>query len=156
MHRELAVRTAAALALLTGLPLMRQDTRAIRAVDAVIGFRRTAMADTLKFDACTVFTASGRPADFPAGLRPANIGALDRQGAAPCATQHAPDRLPDRVYVDSVALGDSIGHVYLTVRRGEWVHRETFTLPSLPGGRWGVREARIWGALQVAPQAPEP
>lgn len=157
MYHELVIRTAGILALLVGAGLSDAQTRrenaAIRAADAVIGFRRTVMADTLKFDACSVFSATGRPADFPAGIGPANLPALDRRGPNPCGTPELPARLPYRVYVDSLALTDSVGHVYLTVRRGELVHRETFLLPRIPGG-WGVREARIWGAIQVVPPPP--
>lgn len=121
-----------------GATLARQDNLAIGAVDAVIGYRRTVMADTLKFDACTIFAATGQPADFPAGIGPANLPTLDRRDARPCDVADPPVRLPYRVYVDSLALSDSIGHVYVTVRRGESLHRETFTLRRLRHGGWGV------------------
>jgi hypothetical protein len=62
-----------------------------------------------------------------------------------------PSACPTGLYVDALALSDTIGYVYLTVRRGEWVHRETFTLPRLRHGGWGVREARVWGAMQFLP-----
>jgi hypothetical protein len=158
MHYEL-VRMVAVLAA-TGLgaaaALARQDRAATSAVDAVIGYRRTVMADTLKFDACTIFAATGQPADFPTGIGPANLPTLDRRDARPCDVVDPPVRLPYRVYVDSLSLSDSIGHVYLTVRRGESLHRETFTLPRLRHGGWGVREARIWGAIQfLPPRAPD-
>jgi len=157
MHYELVIRMAAVLAALgfgswTESP--RQENLATAAVDAVIGFRRTVMADTLRFDACSVFTATGRLADFPAGIGPANLPVLDRQGPRPCDTAEMPARFVHRVYVDSLALSDSVGFVYLTIRRGESMHRETFTLPYVRGG-WGVREARIWGAFQFIPPPPQ-
>lgn len=158
MHHKLVIRTAAILALLTagaGAAQTRQDDESIlAAVDAVIGFRRGPMGDTLMFDACTVFTAARRPERFPDGIGQANRPALDRPGPRPCDFTEQPARLPYRVYVDSLVLSDSVGSMYLTVRRGEWLHREMFVLPRLRGGRWGVREVRIWGAIQIMPPPP--
>lgn len=158
MHYKLVMRTSALLCLpcigAVAAQGVRQDDAMVAAVDAAIGFRRSAMADTLKFDACTIYAATGHPAGFPNGISEANRGTLDRPGPRPCDSPVEPVRLPYRVYVDSLTLSDSIGSVYLTVRRGEWLHRETFTLPRLRGGRWGVREVRIWGAIQITPPPP--
>lgn len=154
MHHKLVIRTAVILGLLTvgaGAAQTGQDNSILAAMDAVIGFRRGPMGDTLRFDACTVFRAAGGPERFPNGIGEANRPALDQPGPHPCDSTVQPARFPYRVYVDSLVLSESVGSMYLTVRRGEWLHRETFVLPRLRGGRWGVREVRIWGAIQVVP-----
>ncbi|HET7232184.1 MAG TPA: hypothetical protein VFJ16_19410 [Longimicrobium sp.] len=56
------------------------------------------------------------------------------------------------VVVDSVSVTDSLARVQVTVRHGEYVHRETFTLaPHRVGTSWGVRDVRLWGAMQSTP-----
>lgn len=158
MHHKLVIGAAALLSLFsagTGAAQDGIDPR-MAAVDEVIAYRRLVMADTLTFDACLLFKATRESEDFPRGIGDANRGALDRLDPRPCDAADAPARFPRRVYVDSIVLMDSIGSVYLTVRRGEWLHRETFTLARISAGEWSTRDVRIWGAIQVAPPPPRP
>lgn len=127
------------------------DSARIAAVNTVIDYRVTWMEDSTPFDACSVYGGMGRPANFSAVLaRPARqVVAHD---TAPCAaTSGAGARRPSRVVrVDSVALGDTLGTVRLTVRKGEKRIIETYTLRRFSNGPgWGVRAVTLTGALRV-------
>lgn len=153
MHHQLVIPITALLAALglgTAASRARVDPAAIDAVNEVMGFRRDVMGDTLRFDACSVFKATGRPAGFPSGLRPGIRPMLDHDDPRPCEIPASRPRFLYRVFVDSLSLGDTVGFVHLTVVRGESVHLETHTLQRGRGG-WGDREARIYAPLQFLP-----
>ncbi|HEX8450472.1 MAG TPA: hypothetical protein VF647_00175 [Longimicrobium sp.] len=128
------------------------EARRVGAVNAVVDYRVVWMQDTTAFDACTVFVAMGRPANFSAVLAPQARRVVASVAGDPCsegkalAGQH-PSRI---VRVDSVALGDTVGIVVLTVRKGENRVLETYRLrPRSSGLEWGVRDVTLWGALRV-------
>jgi hypothetical protein len=137
-------------------PSTRAETKV---VNAVVGYRRSFLGDTTRFDACSVFDRTGRQAQFPQGTHNPDrvlLGvATDRcvQGRVSASAQAA----RHVVVVDSVSVSDSRGVVLLTVRHGEYSHRETFTLvPRAGGATWGVTEVRLWGGIQSTPPPPRP
>lgn len=128
------------------------DERKVAAVNAVVDYRVVWMQDTTAFDACTVFVAMGRPANFPSVLAPQARRVVASAAGDPCSEGKAlAGQRPSRIVrVDSVALGDTIGTVVLTVRKGENRVLETYRLrPRSSGSEWGVRDVTLWGALRV-------
>jgi hypothetical protein len=141
-------------ALLQGTSASAQSTSGsakIAAVNTVIDYRVTWMEDSTPFDACSVYEGMGKPANFSSVLarlarRVVALGAEPCAGASGAAVQR-PSRV---VRVDSVALGDTLGTVRVTVSKGEKRIIETYTLRRLPNrSRWGVREVTLSGALRV-------
>jgi hypothetical protein len=130
---------------------------ALSLIGDVMMLRAGALGDTLSYDACSVFEAAGRPADFPAGLLPGVVPLLDRAGPDPCSAEspQAGARFPRVVRVDSVRIARASAAVHLSVMRGEWRYREIFLFDPLPAGRgWGFREVRITHPLRIV--APPP
>lgn len=128
------------------------NARRVAAVNAVVDYRVVWMQDTTAFDACTVFVAMGRPASFPAVLTPQARRVVASVTGDPCSEGKAlaGQRRSRIVRVDSVALGDTVGTVVLTVRKGENRVLETYRLrPRSSGSEWGVRDVTLWGALRV-------
>ncbi|HWK90382.1 MAG TPA: hypothetical protein VNP72_10310 [Longimicrobium sp.] len=153
------LRTLAVLALLLpAVPAATQErapTPGEAAVNAVLSHRAQWLHDATPFNACRVYEALGRPADFPAGIRPAHRRLLSRTDN-PCAplapgTQHG-----DMVFLDTLLVGDSTAKVSVTVRAGEQVHREQYRLVNLRRGSWGLDSVLAWGHLRVhAARPPE-
>jgi hypothetical protein len=147
-------RTLLPLLLLSGWPPLHaqdaQDWKA-RAISSVMDYRASVLGDTAaKFDGCTVVRHLGDTAPFTP-----QIAEPVRWMLKPC--EGARDR--HTVLVDSLArreAGDVM--VYLTVIRGEWIHREDYALVfhDSPGSFMAVREARLWGAVQSYPRRPTP
>jgi hypothetical protein len=166
VYHQLVTRLAGLVFLasaVTGCSSLPGPSAAPRAADAlsligdVMMLRVSAMGDTLPYDACSVFEAVGRPADFPAGLLPGVVPLLDRAGPDPCSAEspRVGARFPRVVRVDSVRIGRTSAAVHLAVMRGEWRYRETFLFNPLPDGRgWGFREAQITHPLRIV--APPP
>lgn len=130
---------------------------ALSAVGEAMYFRRSALGDSLPFDACSVYERTGRPAGFPQGLLPGVRPLLDHPVADPCgrAGPEAGVRYPRVVRVDSVVIADSTAQVHLQVRRGEWAYNEVHHLVARPGrGGWGMREVRTCNAIQILPPPP--
>lgn len=126
-------------------------------------YRRDWIADTTRFDACRVFMALGRPERFPAQLsRPvqALLGPLDPS----CGEDRNPPsvgRLRRVVLLDSIVVNDSTASAYLDIRRGEYLHHETYQLralgPAQLGRRqdWGLVRVTLTGAVRLTlPRAP--
>lgn len=134
-------------------PQIRAADEASRAVSTVMDYRRTYLDDALPFDACTVRRVLGGGGEnFVARLVSHVRGMLD-DPQTPCPRQFTQGR--SVVLVDSVQVADSIAHVYLTVLRGELVHRETYLLnPASTAVYMGVREVKLWGAVQAYPRRP--
>jgi hypothetical protein len=127
------------------------DSAKIAAVNTVIDYRVIWMEDSTPFDACSVYEGMGKPANFSSVLaRPARrVVALDSEpcGGAPGAAVRRPSRV---VRVDSVALGDTLGTVRVTVNKGEKRIIETYSLRRFPNrSGWGVRAVTLTGALRV-------
>lgn len=154
MHTEVTQRTllSVLLLLLSGSsPLHAQDAQdwKARAISSVMDYRASVLGDTTaKFDGCTVARHLGDAEPCaPTVAEPV------RWMLKPC--EAARDR--HTVRVDSLARrngGDVM--VYLTVVRGEWIHREDYSLVphDSPGPFMAVREARLWGAVQSYPRRP--
>lgn len=134
------------------------DSAKIAAVNTVIDYRVTWMEDSTPFDACSVYEGMGKPANFPSVLaRPARR--VVATGAEPCAgASGAAVQRPSRVVrVDSVALGDTLGTVRVTVNKGEKRIIETYTLRRFSNrSGWGVRAVTLTGALRVYASPPPP
>lgn len=141
------------LLLVGSSPLHTQDTQdwKARAISSVIDYRASVLGDTTaKFDGCTVARHMG-DAEPCAPM----VAEPVRWMLKPCEATR--DR--HTALVDSLArreAGDVM--VYLTVIRGEWIHREDYTLVphDSPGPFMAVLEARLWGAVQSYPRRPTP
>ena len=138
----------------------RQQVVPAPVFNTVIRFRRAWLADSTRFDACSVSRWIGRGSDgTPPVMNPERV--LLGQGGAECvpgrlspaaqAAQHV-------VVVHSVVPSDSVTRVQVSVRHGDYRHFETFSLiPHRMRGTWGVREVRVWGAIVVSPpHRPQP
>ena len=136
-----------------------QTSGPLALVNAVMRHRAMIVGDSTRFDACSVYTAVGRPADFPAGIDPSVVRLLDRT-TTPCAGDPARVSVARPRYfvrVDTVAPGTGAApRVTLTVTRGEYRYRESYTLrkgdgPGLPPT---IQEVRTWGFVQSVPLPP--
>jgi hypothetical protein len=162
VHSKVTRRAAILVGLLhlvVGIPATGQEPHDWRvdALRAVVNYRTTYLGDTLaKLDLCRFGAQHGgegaelraRLAEYAEGMLWDCDSPADR---APSGNRHL-------VYVDSVARRDA-GDVFVrvTVSRGEYVHREDFSLvPHQPGFPMGVREVRLWGAGQAYPRRPIP
>jgi hypothetical protein len=156
MHTRMTQRTlmVALLLLLFGRhPIHAQDGQDWKAsaISSVMDYRASVLGDTTaKFDGCRI----GRHLDDRSPL-PVGIAEPVRGMLQPCG---AP-RGRYSVAVDSLARrADGSVMAYVTVVRAEWVHREDYTLVphDSPGPFMGVREVRLWGAVQAYPRRPAP
>lgn len=141
-------------------PLSAQQAARGDALSAVVEamyFRRSALGDSLPFDACSVYEQGGHPADFPAGVLPGLRTLLDRPVADPCGVPKpsAGSRYERIVRVLSVERADSGAQVHLSVRRGEWTYTEVYHLSLRPDdGAWALREVRMYPPIQTLPPPP--
>lgn len=154
MHTQVTQRfTLVLLSLLGSFPLHAQhgeDWRA-KAISGVMHYRAVVLGDTAaRFDECRV----ARHLDGTGPVAP-RIAEPVRWMLQSCDTPG--DRY--NVRVDSL-VRRSEGEVmlYVTVVRGEWVHREDYAMVPHdgPGPLMGVREVRLWGAVQSYPRRPTP
>lgn len=124
----------------------------VAAVNAAVDYRVVWMQDTTAFDACTVYVAMGRPANFAAVLSEPARRVVAPVAGDPCREEEGrPRRRPSRIVrVDSVTLGDTVGTVVLAVQKGENHLLETYRLrPRSSGPEWWVRDVTLWGAMRV-------
>lgn len=121
----------------------------------VIGFRVNWMGDATPFDACSIYQAAGRPAEFPEGISPPLRRALDRT-ERPCEgrSPETPGAWTPRVAVESMIISRDTAAVFVTVRKGEISYYEEYSLSSGRPGQWSTRGVRIWGALREYPIRP--
>jgi hypothetical protein len=123
------------------------------ALSAVMLYRYEYLGDSTRFDACRIAHHLGDAANVPARLAEPVRRLLD--GSTRECPRHREAGRSRIVLVDSVARGDSVTHVHLTVLRGEYIHREDYTvLPLRMRPAMAVREVRIWGAGQAYPVRP--
>lgn len=119
------------------------------AVSSVIDYRVSVLADTTaKFDGCRVARVAGSAE---------RLAQQVRRWVAPCQAANPAHQPGERhvVLVDSVTNSATGVHAYVTVIRGEWVHRENYALIPHSGGPYmGVREVKLWGAAQAYPVRP--
>lgn len=132
------------------------EQSALAAVEEAMFFRRSALADTLTFDACSVYEQTGRPERMVERLRPGLRSLLDRRGDAPCdgRPSDAGGRAGARVRVDSVVIADTAAQVHLHVLRGGWRHLEVYHLTPRATGSWSLREVRMSPPLHTTPPPP--
>lgn len=157
MHTILKIGAvaSASLALLFSVAAYGQQGNAsatTAAINAVIAFRTEWLGDATRFDGCSVYTALGRPADFPAGIGESVRPALDRT-TQPCAsdsTRVVSSWPLNFVQVDSISLrGDSTARVFLSVRKQtENVHFETYEVKGLAGPTAYVHTMTVWGIMR--------
>ncbi len=122
-------------------------------LDAVIRYRRAWLADSTRFDACSVWEWTGGGAVSAGVANPARVLLVpEGNGCARGRVSMAAQAARHVVVVDSAAVSDSVARVTVTVRHGEYTHRETFSLvPHRGGTAWGVRDVKLWGAIQSSP-----
>jgi hypothetical protein len=153
MYSNVTGGALSALLLLLPTPLHAQDAEnwQARAVSTIMHYRSAVIGDTVaKFDECGIARHLGDEA--PVAPR---LAEPVRWMLRPCQ----PARHPNTVRLDSLARrGDADVMVYVTVTRGEWVHREDYALVTHDSPRplMGVREVRLWGAVQSYPRRPVP
>lgn len=145
------------LLLLPIIPLHAQPDAGWKgqAVSAMMAYRVSVLGDTTsKFDPCSMARRlDAEASDMPHRIAEGVRGMLLTQCVPP-----AERRMRAVVLVDSLAWsGEGDAKAYITVVRGEWVHREDYTL--VPHGTgspmMGVREVRVWGASQAySPRPP--
>jgi hypothetical protein len=119
----------------------RHDWRQVAAIDEMIGFRLNWINDSTTIDTCSVYRVAGAPEQVASGLSAAFRGWF-LASAKPCDTgQEIDRRYEKRVLVDSLAVSDSTGQIYVTVRRGEQTHTEEYHLvrPTPRSTDWAVR-----------------
>jgi hypothetical protein len=151
--QRLRLAALVALVVAASAPLAAQTPEDMaRALGTVMNHRQTYMDDPLRFDACSVQRAlgGGTTADIAARLAPMVRGMLD-DAMRPCP--RIPVRGRSVVLVDSVLYTTEAARVYLTVLRGELIHRENYELhPERSTAAFmGVREVRSWGHSQAYP-----
>lgn len=155
--RLMRLAAAPALLLVLTAPSARAQSTAdtARAVSTVMDHRRTYMADTLPFDACSVQRVVGGGEQFVSRLTPQVRGTLD-DPRSPCPRPARQGR--SAAVVDSVRFSGETARVYLTVLRGELIHREDYTLNARRSSAafMPVREIRLWGHSQAYPAGRRP
>lgn len=142
MHRLSIVAVVLALTLSQNDVADSHDGAAV--MTRVITFRLYWLDDSLPFEACSVYRALGEPANFPVGLvDPPVSSMLKPEGRNPCSVPE-PDIDPTMaVRVDSMDVAPPVGHVYLTVRRGEYRMQETYEVRRYAPDFWEVADVRI-------------
>jgi hypothetical protein len=154
-------RWAAALLMTGALGLSATPGHAqrkeIAVLNAVIKYRAFIVRDSTPFDACSVYNAVGRPADFPAGFDRIVLPLLDRV-VNPCGadSSRVAVRWPPRfVRVESVSVapGSDQPGVVLAIRKYEYTYHEAFRVRSV-GTSTEVSEVRTYGILQSLPVPP--
>lgn len=158
MHRVLTRSVTLALAGVTAFAAVlagQTGNVKLAAVNEVVAFRVNWMTDSTPFNACSIYEAADRPADFPAGISEPLRQVLDC-GAAPCESRSGgvPGAWNPEVVVDSVVVRGEAAAVFVTVRKGEISYFEQYSLVSGAGGRWSTQEVRIWGAMREYPARP--
>ena len=149
------MRGALRLALIAALPAglggtpaaAQTSAEAGRAISTVMNHRFTWLADSLPFDVCSVRGALGGGDGFASHIIEPVRGLLG-DAAASCPRDGRSDRT---VLVDSLRFSDTTARVYLTVLRGELVHRESYTLgrSRSSAAYMPIREVRLWGHGQA-------
>jgi hypothetical protein len=127
-----------------------------RAVSTAMMHRSTYLADSLRFEACSIRQAVGGGEEFTSHIVEPVRGMLDDAVAA--CPREAREESRNTVLLDSLRFDDATAHVYLTVLRGELVHREDHTLTRnrSSAAYMPIREVRLWGhgrAYRGAPWA---
>jgi hypothetical protein len=155
LMRTILILALAVVSSASGAAAQTPSTRpATSVVNAVISYRRSFLADTTRFDACSVYDWTARQPQFPTGTANAERVLLGVAGEA-CAhgrVSPAAQAVRHVVLVDSATVSGSRAVVLLTVRHGEYTHHETFTLVGHNGGAtWGVSDVRLWGSIQSSP-----
>lgn len=146
-----------AVASVAGATTAHAQRKEIALLTAVMKYRAFVARDSTPFDACSVYNAVGRPADFPAGFDRIVLPLLDRV-VNPCGgdSLRAAVRWPPRfVRVESVTAAPASGQpaVVLAVRKYEYSYREAFRVRSV-GSSTEVAEVRTYGILQSLPVPP--
>ncbi|HEX6749269.1 MAG TPA: hypothetical protein VF092_18370 [Longimicrobium sp.] len=148
---------AIGVATIAGANAAGAQRKEIAYLNAVMQFRAFVVRDTTRFDACSVYNAVGRPADFPAGFDRSVLPLLDRT-VNPCgadSTRVAVRWPPRFVRVERVVVAPEANgpHVVLAVRKYEYSYREAFRVNPV-GTRANVSEVRTYGILQSLPIPP--
>jgi hypothetical protein len=149
------MRHAAALViavlLLVGGPLAAQSEKdwKAQALVSIMTYRMSVLGDTAtKFDGCSVARVLEVEPETATAALPETVRGLI--ASCPSVTERSTRKL---VLVDSLTrVQDATGKAYVTIVRGEWVHREDYSF--VPGPRVAVGEVRVWGAVQSYPRRP--
>jgi hypothetical protein len=134
------------------LPSQEPSTHGdISALSAVMVQRVVWMADATPFDACQVYQALGRPADFPHQLPLRARQLLDHDGE-PCT---GPPSTRPIVELHAIGVDGPRAQVVLRVTRQGYTYLETHDLRTqAERGPWRVIEVRLHGWLHFTPADP--
>jgi hypothetical protein len=144
---------AAMLLLAASASVVAQETRTsdpVAILDRVLGFRQAWFGDYTPLAACSAFTVLGRPRDFPGKLSPSAVALLDRDVSA-C------DKPPIQRFnawcpimqLLKVSIVGSAATLELRISRGEYNHRETYTVTRDSIFGWNVGQVKFSGFLQI-------
>jgi hypothetical protein len=126
------------------------DSDTARALSTVMNHRATYMADSLPFDVCTIRRALGKDGEESVALLTPHVHGLMDDPSALCPRPFRSGR--NVVLVDSVGFSEAAVRVFVTVLRGELIHREDYALnPQVRSLFMGVTEVRAWGHAQAYP-----
>ncbi|HEX6751406.1 MAG TPA: hypothetical protein VF092_29210 [Longimicrobium sp.] len=119
------------------------------ALSAVMSFRGAWLADSTRFDGCSVARLLGPPAEYMGVILPPMRRMIDTTGPCGAPAGEPVRRARPTVWLDSLTVADSVAYVSVTVLRGELTHRERYTLTGWrPGLPWAVVDMHLWGASQ--------
>lgn len=121
---------------------------AVGALEALLNYRQRYVNDrTTKLEACSAYAALGLSHSGGAVL-PKSVTASLSRSVGPCRHTTRRTSAPT-MWIDSTSVTDTVAMVFLTVARGEFMHREEVILRPFPAKLgWGVVHLRIWGAVQ--------
>lgn len=125
-------------------------------VARVIEYRLSVIDRDSPFETCSILRLMATPTDLPSALPEWVRAHLTSETAMSCRPipvldrPTAPDleKRPRLAHLDSLSLGNTEAVVFVTVDKGENIHRENY-MAVLFDGRWGVTEVRVWGAMRV-------
>jgi hypothetical protein len=126
-------------------------------LNRVLHYRINFVESSTPFEACSLYRAMATPTDFPDSFFPGVQRLLSQRDSGQCLASPSSAQLPpsgapsDRrvVRLDETNLDDTTAMLRFTVMVGEMVHHEDYTaIRESPTASWGVKEVRIWGAMQ--------
>jgi hypothetical protein len=133
-----------ALSSASAQPAFGHESAPVGVLNAVISYRLGHMGDSSKIATCESYEALGKPKDFSTSIPPTYRAYFDRAllNCNDGATEGGM-KTRARLTVDSIMIGDASADLFATVVRGEYRHREHYSLHSQRLGDrvlWVIRQ----------------